>query len=436
MKKVLIITYYWPPAGGPGVQRWLKFVKYLSRKDYNITVFTVSNGEYPVIDSSLEKDVPSKIRIIKSHILEPFSFYKKLIGQDKKEKINPGFLHEKKKTSILQSLAIWVRGNLFIPDARLFWIRPSVKKLKHLMKEEQFDTLITTGPPHSAHVIGLRLKQYFKELHWIADFRDPWTSIDYFKDLKLSQKALTKHKKLEKKVLDHASKIIVIGEGMKAEFQTITDTPVFVIPNGYDPEDFQTNDANLKSDHFFSITHVGMINKDRNHLIFYKALSELKQENNTFKDLLKIRFAGKLDKAVYQLLDQYDLSENLEYTPYLNHADVFAFEQQASLLYLPINNTPNAKAILTGKIFEYLAAERPILCIGPPDGDAAKIILECEAGSIADFKDLSMLKETITAFFKKHLEGTLQLHKKIYEKYSREKQTAVLERFINNSLND
>lgn len=436
VKKVLIVTYYWPPAGGPGVQRWLKFVKYLSQKDYEITVFTVSNGEYAVTDETLEKDIPKNITVIKSHIWEPFSFYKRLIGQKKEDVINPGFLNERKKAGVLEQLSIWVRGNFFIPDARRFWITPAINRLNETIKKEQYDALITTGPPHSAHMIGLGLKKKFPQIKWIADFRDPWTSIDYFKDLKLTKFSLKKHLCLEKAVLNNASELIVVGNGMKTEFEEKTKTPITVITNGFDPEDFMSEKTSAPSNDFFSLVHVGMINKDRNHTIFYQALSDLKTENELFRKQLKLRFAGKLDNSVYKSLDEYGLNEHLEYTSYINHSEVFPYEQGASLLYLPINNSPNAKGILTGKLFEYLAVERPILCIGPPDGDAGNIINECEAGSVTDFSDLETLKKQIRTYFEQYLNGSLELAKKTYKKYSRIEQTAILDEIINRSTHD
>lgn len=433
-KKILIVTYYWTPAGGPGVQRWLKFVKYLSQLDYDITVYTVSNGEYPIIDNTLESDIPKEVNIIKAPIWEPFSFYKKVIGQKKEEKINPGFLHENKKQSLAQSLSVWIRGNFFIPDARVFWIKPSVKKLTTLIKENNFDSLITTGPPHTAHIIGLKLKQKFDKLPWIADFRDPWTSIDFFKDLKLSKFALKKHHKQEKEVLNNASHVLVVGNGMKEEFSQKTTTPITVIPNGYDPEDYQH--SIIPAIKRFSIAHIGMINKDRNHKIFYSALADLCSTNPEFKKDLVITFAGKLDASVQESLKKYDLEKNFEYTPYIPHKEVFEYQRQSALLYLPINNSPNAKAILTGKLFEYLAAERPILSIGPSDGDAASIINSCKAGKVIDFKDEKSLKETITFYYEQFKLGKLTLNEKLYTTYSRKELTNSVDSIIKEYTND
>jgi hypothetical protein len=197
MKKVLILTYYWPPSGGAGVQRWLKFVKYLRNFGWEPVVYTALNGEMPVIDLSLEKDVPKDITILKTKIWEPYSIYKTFIGRKKDEKINASFLSETKKKSFAEKISVWIRGNYFIPDARKYWIKPSIKYLTDYLNKNKIDVIISTGPPHSMHLIALGLKQHFPNIKWMADFRDPWTNIDFYSELMLSESADRKHKDLE-----------------------------------------------------------------------------------------------------------------------------------------------------------------------------------------------------------------------------------------------
>jgi hypothetical protein len=198
MKKVLVITYYWPPSGGAGVQRWLKFVKYLPSLGWEPIIYTVENGEYPVLDDSLVNDLPSNIKVLKTKIWEPYIFYKRFTGRKKNDKINSGFLNNKKKNKILESISVWIRGNLFIPDARKFWIKPSVNYLNNFIKDNPVDFIISSGPPHSTHLIALGI-QKLNKIPWLADFRDPWTNIDFYKDLKLSKWADSKHKKIRKR---------------------------------------------------------------------------------------------------------------------------------------------------------------------------------------------------------------------------------------------
>ncbi len=233
-KKLLIITYYWPPAGGPGVQRWLKFVKYLP--DFNIQpiVYIPENPTYPIIDNGLQSEVSEKAIILKNKIKEPYGLAS-FFGKNKTKKISSGIIPNQKKQSFVEKTLLWVRGNIFIPDARFLWVKPSVKYLKKYIEDNQIDTIVTSGPPHSLHLIGLQLK---KELNvkWFADFRDPWTTIGYHKALKLSSYADKKHKALEKEVLTTADTIIVTSKTTKTEFQAITSQPIEVITNGYDVE--------------------------------------------------------------------------------------------------------------------------------------------------------------------------------------------------------
>jgi len=244
-KKLLIITYYWPPAGGPGVQRWLKFVKYLPDFDVQPIVFVPENPTYPIVDSNLVAEVSDKAIILKTPIFEPYQLAS-FLSKNKTKKISSGIIPNQKKQSFLEKVMLWVRGNLFIPDARVFWVKPSVAYLEKYIRENEIDTIITSGPPHSLHLIGLELKQKMN-LKWLADFRDPWTTIGYHKSLRLSQYAAKKHKQLESQVLNSADTIIVTSKTTKAEFQALTTKPIEVITNGFDVEkvDKQTLDTNL-----------------------------------------------------------------------------------------------------------------------------------------------------------------------------------------------
>ncbi len=425
MKKVLVITYYWPPAGGPGVQRTLKFVKYLRDFGWEPIVYTVSNGEYPIHDPSLEKEIPKDVKVIRQPIWEPFSLYKRLIGQKQEEKINPGFLKQegKKQKNLIEDFSVWVRGNFFIPDARKFWIKPSVKYLAQFLKDNPVEAIFTSGPPHSAHMIGLGLKKRLN-LPWVSDFRDPWTNIDFYDQLKLSKWADRKHHRLEKEVLDSSSEVLVIGNTMKEEFEALTQTPVTVLHNGYDETDLPL--TLKKPDPCFGIVHIGMINKDRNHKIFWKALEELMDEIPSLANDLVLKFIGKADQTVFEDAKAHGLEKFCEKVPYVPHSEIHAEQQKAPILYLPINNTPNAKGILTGKIFEYLAAQRPILCVGPTDGDAAKVIQKAEAGKVVNFEDLDGLKKILRGYYADFKEGNLQLENSRYQEYNRKTLTGKL----------
>ncbi len=346
------------------------------------------------------------MQVIKQPIWEPYQLYKQFTGKDKKSRVVSGFLDEQGKQGISQKISLWIRGNIFIPDARRFWIKPSVKYLNRWLKENKVDALISTGPPHSMHLIAEALHKK-TGIPWIADFRDPWVNIDFAGDLKMSPRARNLNIKLEKRVLDSCNRVVVVGDFMAEEFSSKTKTPVSVITNGYDPADFDVEiPDSLKNTSFFSIVHTGSLNDRRNHPAFWRALAELKQENQDFAHALKIRLIGKNDASVRQSIQENGLLEITEFIDYLPHDQVIAYQKTASVLYLSINNYGlstsgffSPKATLTGKLFEYLAAQRPILMQGPKDGQAAAVIAEHPDNRIIGFEDINEIKKGIEALF-------------------------------------
>jgi glycosyltransferase involved in cell wall biosynthesis len=374
------------------VQRWLKFAKYLPEFGWEPHIYTPENPEAPAQDESLLNDIPKEVVVIKQPIFEPYGFYKKFTGN--KKSVNAGFLSENKdsRKKLTEQLSIWVRGNMFIPDARKFWIKPSIKFLKDYIQKEKIDIVISSGPPHSMHLIAMGLKKKL-DIKWIADFRDPWTNIDFYKDLMLTKSADRKHHRLEREVLQTADEIISIGKTMATEFEEIRGRKVQVITNGFDADDFEMQDKESSDD--FVIVHVGSINADRNHTIFWEGLKELCIENTGFADKLRLRFIGKLDYSVIESVENFGLKDKFEQIEYVPHNQVKDYLFAADLLYLPLNNTPNSKGILSGKFFEYLATAKPILGIGHPKGDAAEIMQETKAGAMIDFSEKDMLKQFI-----------------------------------------
>jgi len=422
-KKVLIITYYWPPSGGAGVQRWLKFVKYLRDFNWEPIVYTPENPEFPEYDNSLQKDVPENISILRTPVWEPYSAYKKFIGQNKDKKINAGFLSEDTKPKLSENISVWIRGNFFVPDARKFWIKPSVKFLTKYLEQHPVDVIVSTGPPHSLHLIADKLKRK-TGLPWVADFRDPWTQISYYKDLKLSAWADRKHKKLEKQMLSSADRVMVVSDGMKEEFNKIYHRDYTVISNGFDTEDIPSESIVL--DKKFSIAHIGTLAKSRNPELLWKVIEEIANNDEQFKQDLEIKLVGKVDVNVLDMIKSYGIESNLKLIPYLPHDKVIIEQHKSAVLLLLIHNTPKAKQILTGKIFEYLSARRPILCIGPEDGDAAKIIHETKSGVTVDRNNEASLKAYILKLYANYLNQKKFDGGENIEQYSRRSLTEKL----------
>ena len=429
MKKVLIITYYWIPSGGAGVQRWVKFAKYLRDFGWEPIIYTPENPEYPSIDKSFEKDIPNDIQVIKTPIWEPYNFYRKLSGK-KNEPINAGFISENKEQSWKDKLSIWIRGNFLIPDPRRFWIKPSVKFLNDYLKENPVDAIITTGPPHSMHFIGLGLKRNFPKQPWIADFRDPWTNIDFYKDLNLSYFSDKIHHQKEKKIIQHADCIVVVSNGMDEEYKLLQPKRIQTISNGFDESDVQSGE--IKLDEKFSISHIGTLNATRNPRTLWKVLSQICNENQDFKADLQIQLVGKVDFSVLEGINRLNLMDNLSKIEYLSHNEAIAKQQSSQILLLLINQSANANGILTGKFYEYLAAKRPVLAIGPTDGDAALILNETGAGKIVNFSDYQNTKEVILDFYKQYKSGNLNISQtKSIERYSRKSLTGELAELLN-----
>ncbi len=436
MKRVLIITYYWPPSGGSGVQRWLKMSKYLPEYGWQPVIYTPEEGEYPILDASLEKDVAPEAEIIRRPIVEPYTLYKKFLGIKKSESVKVGFIKEnRKKLGWKENFSRWIRGNCFIPDARCLWVKPSVNYLKSYLKVHPVDAIVSTGPPHSMHLIAMKLKEA-TGIHWIADFRDPWTEIDYYGDLRLTRWADRKHHRLEYEVLTKADKVVTIGWDCAKSLGRLGNRNVCVIPNGFDWEvDAKPKEILLSQE--FTLTHLGIVTPSRNAPQLWAALKELKEEDETFGKKLKISLVGQIDQSVLENLYAVGLKENTEIVPYIPHEQIQQAQGASQVLLLLVNNTPNAKGILTGKIFEYLASGRPILCIGPEDGDAGHILSETKAGVTVSFEDKEKMKEVVKILYHKYLEKALPFNNsKEIEKYSRKAQAEEYAKLLEKTITE
>ena len=424
MKKALIICYYWPPAGGPGVQRWLKFVKYLRDFDIEPVVYVPENPHYPIVDASLEAEIPQGITVLKHPIKEPYGLAQ-LFSKKQTNQISSGIIKDKEKQGLLQRLMLFVRGNLFIPDARKWWIKPSVKYLKSYLKSTNFDVIITTGPPHSLHLIGLQLKKH-TQLPWVVDFRDPWTTIGYQKKLKLTQKSRQKHVDLEFEVLNKADHIIVTSPTTKSDFSKTTTTPITCITNGFDT----VYDATVPLDTKFTLAHIGSLLEDRNPDILWQALSELKQEHIDFSQDLSIQLTGKVSTTVIQNIERYHLSQNLELPGYVSHQEAIRRQCSAQLLLLIEIDSYDTQAIIPGKLFEYLASKRPIIAIGPKDSDIIEILEQAKSGSYFSYGNKVQLKNTILEFYNRYKTGGISQNTSDLTAFTRKELTRQLSEIL------
>ncbi|MEL6535937.1 MAG: glycosyltransferase family 4 protein [Bacteroidota bacterium] len=389
MKKVLIVSYYWPPSGGSGVQRWLKFVKYLPAMGIEPHILIPSGAFYPQIDEELFQDVPDNVHLLKVPIWEPYGWYQRVTGVEKKKAIQASSIQDGGNQGLAKRLALWVRSNLFIPDARKFWIRPAAKAMVRYVKEQGIETVISTGPPHTCHLIALRAKRRIPALKWLADFRDPWTNIDFYTDLSLAKWADRKHRKLEGQVLRTADKVVGIGYTMGEEFVEMGAHSVEVITNGFDLDDFPKQEVTI--DEGIVITHVGVIGKTRNPETLWRALALLKEREPAKYKQFKVRLVGSVGQSVVGSMEEFGIGEILDHVTYVPHTEVFNYLKRSGLLLVVVNNAPNAKGIVTGKVFEYMASGRPILGLGPTDGDLAKILEPMASAKMVAHGDVEKL---------------------------------------------
>lgn len=423
-KKVLIITYYWPPAGGPGVQRWLKFAKYLPQFGVHPVVYVPQNPSYPIIDSSLTSEIPEQITIIHQKIKEPYGLAK-FLSKKSASTISSGVIPKEKKQSLIQRLMLYVRGNYFIPDARKAWVTPSVRYLSNYVQKEHIETVITTGPPHSLHLIGMRLKADLG-IKWIADFRDPWTSIGYHKKLKLTKSSARKHKQLEKDVLDTADTIIVTSDNTKKEFAAKTNQSVVVITNGYDSQHLPKTTKDDK----FTLSHIGSLLSERNPKNLWKVLEDLIQERPDFEAHFQLKLIGVVSEDVLKELDRHHLKKHINVVGYVGHDEALLQQRQSQLLLLIEIDSEDTKAIIPGKLFEYMVSETPIMAIGPRESDVERIVKATNTGDYFYYDSREELKSQILTYFEAYKQGALRSHPIGLKPYSRKELTKTLSELI------
>ena len=443
MKRVLVITYYWPPTGGSGVQRWVKFAKYLPQEGWQPVIYTPENPEQLAVDHTLAAEIPAEAEVVKTRIIEPYELYKKFLKKSGHSKeaveVNPVNAQQK---SFLQKAAMWVRGNFFRPDPRCMWIRPSVKFLKEYLKEHPVDLIVSTGPPQSMHLIGRRLAEE-TGLPWIADFRDPWTKIFYFKHLSMTACTRRWHEKMERKVLGEADVVVAVSPLVQQEFQAMTQTPVELITNGYDECDFHegpcetaygcrpaaealaegSGAAPAAAPRPFTITHTGLFAADGNPTVLWEVLGEKCRKDETFAKLLDIRLIGKVDRQILEAVDAAGLSGNLTDLGYQPHSVATQEQREASLLILPLRKEPEYKAVLPGKLFEYLASWRPVLGIGQPDGAMSMILNQTKTGVVFDWSDRASMTKMIDWCWERHLQGELRVDDADLKQFTRRELT-------------
>ena len=413
MKKILIISYYWPPNSGSGVQRWLKFSKYLKKNNWDPIIVTPENPYSELFDEKLSEEIEN-INVLKFPIWEPYSLKDKIFGKSIKSQ-NSGLVSKDK--SLKDFCLNWIRGNFFVPDPKIFWVKPTTDNLIKYIEENKINHIISTGPPHSMHLIGLGVKKRFNHIKWIADFRDPWSKLDLLDDFHLTKRTRFKHIQLEKQVLENSDLVLTVSEKWATDFKNLGSSNVKIITNGYDKEDFI--DFKISKSEKFVIGHYGILNHLRNPIELWKSLNELCKSETEFNNRLEIHLSGNIDPKVIDSINSYDyLKDKLHLLGFLNHKDVIKAYSKTSLLLLLLFNSESGKGNYPGKLFEYLATKLPILAFGPENSDVQNF-LKNSYGSYFSYDDSKNIKDEILLIFNNiikynHIED---------DRYTREKLT-------------
>ena len=402
MKKVLIISYYWPPNAGVGCRRWVNYSYFLQKNGIEPILYVPENPEYDNIDNGYEEKIKT-IYTLKNKIWEPFSFYKRFLN---KKNISPGILIDSNK-GLKNKFSKWIRANFFIPDSRLFWINSSVNFLSNFLNDNPVDAVISTGPPHSMHLIALNLKRRLN-LKWIADFRDPWTDIEYFDKLNFWDDSRKRHFNFEKTVLNQSDLVLTVSESWSKRFAEIGAKRVEFLFNGYDLKEYPTKIIQNKK---FRIGHFGLFNELRDHNSLWEAINiEMKKKHddrgNNISDNLELFFSGPNHLNFNKNLKQRNLYKYLIHREWLAHDEVLKEMMTSDLLLITQSKTQDVKGRLPAKFFEYLGAKRTILGIGDKNSDLAKLISNLNCGFFHDFNDVKGIGNSIMKSYRdKYIDG-------------------------------
>jgi len=431
-KKVLIVSYYWPPGSGPGVQRFLKMSKFFKNFGWKPIILTVKNGSYPSYDESLLNDIPDDLIVYRAKTIEPFTIYKKLTGGNKKQ-VDVGMIGMHHKLSLAKKIALYIRANFFLPDARKGWIPFAYKKALKIVKKENINVVVTTGPPHSSHFIGLKLKRKIS-LPWVADMRDPWVNNFFNMSLPRTEKTIRKERKYEDRIIKNADHVSVIGPGLKNEYCD-RNKNIHVIYNGYDQEDIPK--PRQERSKVFELTYVGNFLPSQNIHSLWNAIKELINENSYFREKFRINLTGNIDESVMESIKKLEIEEFCSIKKYVPHKKAVSIMNLANLLLFIVPKTPHNKLIITGKLFEYIATRSPILPIGPTDGDAAKILNEANRDEMIGFENKKQIKNNIKRYYDLWHKQNLINYKHPQnhtEKFSRYNMTKIFAEILNHTI--
>ena len=430
-KNALIITYYWPPAGGPGVQRVLKFVKYLPRFGWNPIILTVENGEYPARDESLISEIPADIKVYKTKTLEPYGIYKRLLRKKRSHKIDTYVLN-KKNVGPLQRLMKWIRLNVFIPDARIGWYTYAVNKGRKIIPKENIDIIYSCSPPHSLQLIARSLAIKTK-IPWVADLRDPWSEIVSYQGQDRNRITKSIDNGFEKKVLHTADKIIVTCHGLKTAFEkdyAVPDQKINVITNGYDKTSHEI--TNTRDEDILRIFYAGNLSSVRTPHALLNAIKILKTQSIDYD--IHFVIAGQANEEFWSIVNENGIEEMVKYMGYISHQEVLDQYALADILLLVVDDVPDNHLFIAGKLFDYMGSKKPILALGPKGGEVHQIIDQTDSGFFFGYKEGDKVAHALKTTIMSKKEGSQLFSFSGIEKYNREALTSKLAKVFDELL--
>lgn len=431
--KILLLTYYWPPAGGPGVQRMVKFAKYFPENNFIPFVLTAKNADYPVLDKSLHKEIEFIDKVFKAWILEPFGLFKRFMGLKKGDSFDASTHFSKNKVSRKKQFSDWVRANLFIPDAKMLWIPVAFFKALYVIKKYNIKYLLTTSPPYTTAVVGLLLKFFMPRLKWVMDCRDPWgVYLDKEAQSKIADRI---NRSLEKKCLKRSDRITLAWPGI--ENRLFEDTNIDIshkshwIPNGHEFEsEFSTN-TNQKNKRF-TITYSGSFYSRRYPEKFVDAVGKIFEQEQKLKELILFRIIGRIDPDVLEKLNNVWGKDNVEYLSYMPHNQLVGQLKKTDALWLAMDDLPEAKLIIGGKTYEYIGLQKPIIACLPENSQSEKLLKETATGCRVDPENVSELKAMLKEWINKWQKGEeiISPNTSIISRYHRRSITSRLSKLI------
>lgn len=398
-KNILVISYYFPPAGGPGVQRVLKFVKYLPEFGVNPIVLTVRNGDFPAEDKSMQKEIPDSVPVYRTPAIEPYNIYRKFTGKSENHTLPVGLLAKNENTSVSEYIAKWIRANIFLPDARIGWIWPVFNLGSKIIAKYNIQAIYSSSPPHSLQLTAKMLAQRFN-LPWIADFRDPWTDIYYYQLAPRTTLARNIDLYLERKVLYTADKVVSVSPSITRKLaQKIQKDNFGVLYNGYDEDDFIDLQPTVTMPKKFTLSYIGNLKSNQNPIELWTTLQRLIKQYDDFKSVVELRFTGRIHPRILETLEHHQLISYTSVEGYVPHSAAISRMQSTAVLLFIIPEAPDNEGILTGKLFDYLRAGRPLLSLGPPHGDAARVLQDVDAGPMLYPQDGKAIQQRILHLF-------------------------------------